>query len=95
MEPTDNGYAPSSGNFGTMLSEIRDLRSPDMPRWDLIEFDPLLDSSNITFEQWNQIAETIQLNYDDYDGFVVLHGTDTMAYSASAQIGRASCRERV
>lgn len=84
MEPTDNGYAPSSGNFGTMLSEIRDLRSPDMPRWDLIEFDPLLDSSNITFEQWNQIAETIQLNYDDYDGFVVLHGTDTMAYSASA-----------
>ena len=43
MEPTDNGYAPSSGNFGTMLSEIRDLRSPDMPRWDLIEFDPLLD----------------------------------------------------
>lgn len=84
MEPTENGYAPSTGNFGAMLEEIRDLKSLDMPQWDIIEFDPLLDSSNITFEQWNLIAETIKSNYAAYDGFVVLHGTDTMAYSASA-----------
>jgi L-asparaginase len=55
-----------------------------MPRWDLVEFDPLLDSSNISFEQWNLIADMIAKKYDDYDGFVILHGTDTMAYTASA-----------
>lgn len=84
MMPTENGYAPAPGGFADMISDLRDLRSPDMPKWDLVEFDPLLDSSNISFVQWNQMAETIARNYDDYDGFVVLHGTDTMAYSASA-----------
>jgi L-asparaginase len=49
-----------------------------------VEFDPLLDSSNISFIHWNKIAEEIESRYDQYDGFVVLHGTDTMAYSASA-----------
>lgn len=84
MEPTENGYAPAPGKFAEMLADIRDLRSDDMPEWDLLEFDPLLDSSNISCKQWNLIAESIGDNYDDYDGFVVLHGTDTMAYSASA-----------
>ncbi|MBQ6315792.1 MAG: asparaginase [Mogibacterium sp.] len=84
MVPTENGYAPGKGTFAKQLAEIRDLYSPEMPAWDLVEFDPLLDSSNITFEQWNQIAETIRDNYDHYDGFVVLHGTDTMSYTASA-----------
>lgn len=55
-----------------------------MPRWDVVEFDPLLDSSDITVREWNQIGRAIAARYDDYDGFVVLHGTDTMAYSASA-----------
>ena len=50
----------------------------------MIEFDPLLDSSNIAVEQWNQIGRAIRDNYEAYDGFVVLHGTDTMAYTASA-----------
>ena len=84
MKPTRNGYAPAAGEFEGMLGEIRDLRSPGMPEWDLLEYDPLLDSSNITYEQWNMIAGSIEQNYDDYDGFVVLHGTDTMSYSASA-----------
>ena len=55
-----------------------------MPEWDLMEFDPILDSTNVRYEQWNSIADAIALNYDKYDGFVVLHGTDTLAYSASA-----------
>ena len=55
-----------------------------MPDWDMIEFEPLLDSSNIALEQWNQIGRSIADNYEKYDGFVVLHGTDTMAYTASA-----------
>ena len=59
MEPTENGFAPSPGAFTGMLEDIRDLRSPDMPEWDIVEFDPLLDSSNISVEQWNLMAEGI------------------------------------
>jgi L-asparaginase len=46
-------------------------------------FDPLIDSSNMNPAFWIKLAETIQANYEKYDGFVVLHGTDTMAYTAS------------
>lgn len=84
MVPTRDGYQPKSGYFAGELEKIRDLYADEMPEWDLIEYDPLLDSSNITYVQWNMIAGTIKENYDKYDGFVILHGTDTMAYSASA-----------
>lgn len=84
MVPTENGFAPKQGVLLEELKNIRDLSSPDMPVWDLIEFEPLLDSTNIRYEQWNSIADSIALYYDKYDGFVVLHGTDTLAYSASA-----------
>ncbi len=47
-------------------------------------FDPLLDSSNMDPDSWIRIGEIIKKNYEDYDGFVVLHGSDTMAYTASA-----------
>ncbi len=51
---------------------------------DSISLKPLIDSSNINIGSWVKIANIIQENYYDYDGFVVLHGTDTMSYSASA-----------
>ncbi|MBR3125809.1 MAG: asparaginase, partial [Mogibacterium sp.] len=84
MVPTANGFAPKAGALIEELRQIRDLSSPYMPEWDLIEFDPLLDSTNVRYEQWNLMADAIALYYDRYDGFVVLHGTDTLAYSASA-----------
>jgi len=49
-----------------------------------ISFDPLIDSSNTNQTVWVKIAKTIEENYNQYDGFVVLHGTDTMSYTASA-----------
>jgi L-asparaginase len=49
-----------------------------------ISFDPVKDSSNIDQEVWIRMAEIIESSYNDFDGFVILHGTDTMAYSASA-----------
>jgi L-asparaginase len=49
-----------------------------------VTFNPVMDSSNIDPSTWIRMAETIVKNYGSYDGFVVLHGTDTMAYSASA-----------
>ena len=51
---------------------------------DSISLKPLIDSSNININSWVKIATIIKENYVDYDGFVVLHGTDTMSYSASA-----------
>jgi len=47
-------------------------------------FDPLIDSSNLNPEVWVKIANMIKENYEKFDGFVVLHGTDTMSYTASA-----------
>jgi L-asparaginase len=49
-----------------------------------ISFDPVKDSSNIDPDVWIRMAEIIEESYTDFDGFVVLHGTDTMAYTASA-----------
>lgn len=47
-------------------------------------FHPIIDSSNMTPEIWIKMATLIQENYDEYDGFVILHGSDTMAFTASA-----------
>lgn len=49
-----------------------------------VSFDPVKDSSNIDPDVWIRMAEIIEESYNDFDGFVVLHGTDTMAYTASA-----------
>ena len=50
----------------------------------IYEYDPLLDSSNMTMDDWIQIAKDIRENYHGFDGFVILHGTDTLAYTSSA-----------
>lgn len=49
-----------------------------------LSFEKPIDSSNMTPEVWVKMVSIIEENYDSYDGFVVLHGSDTMAYSASA-----------
>lgn len=63
-------------------------RIPSLSRFNLlltvIPFEKLIDSSDATPASWIEIGDIIQQNYNNYDGFVVLHGTDTMAYSASA-----------
>ncbi|XP_076833776.1 60 kDa lysophospholipase isoform X3 [Brachyhypopomus gauderio] len=50
----------------------------------LLEYTPLLDSCNMTTDDWARIGKDIEKHYEKYDGFVILHGTDTMAYTASA-----------
>ena len=49
----------------------------------IAEYKKLLDSSNCTIDNWTQIAKHIEFFYDRFDGFIVLHGTDTLAYGAS------------
>lgn len=69
--------------FNQLYKQIPELKRFDY-RVDFVMFDPMLDSSEVGPEEWVKMAEIIYDSYDSYDGFVVLHGTDTMAYSASA-----------
>jgi len=70
-------------DFGQLYDQIPALRSFDFSI-DCYSFDPIVDSSNVNPEIWIKIANVIEENYEQYEGFVVLHGSDTMAYSASA-----------
>lgn len=85
MVKTSAGYAPKEGYIKKILEGLlTELQSQEMPDVELFEMTPLLDSSNIAVKEWNLIGQYIAEHYDDFDGFVVLHGTDTMAYTASA-----------
>jgi L-asparaginase len=70
-------------DFSQILEEVPELRKFAY-RIDSWTFDPLIDSSDVEPSLWISLADLIEEKYDEYDGFVVLHGTDTMAYSASA-----------
>ncbi|MBO5517290.1 MAG: asparaginase [Firmicutes bacterium] len=84
MTRTEKGYMPDREYFRKALLNMDSLRAPGMPAWDLAETEELLDSSNMTVRDWNEIAKLLADAYEAYDGFVVLHDTDTMAYTASA-----------
>ena len=70
-------------NFSQILEEVPEL-GKFAYRIDSYTFDPIIDSSDVEPSLWIAITELIEQKYDEYDGFVILHGTDTMAYSASA-----------
>lgn len=70
-------------DFSQILEEVPELRKFAY-RIDSYTFDPIIDSSDVEPGMWQHLAELIMARYSAYDGFVILHGTDTMAYSASA-----------
>ena len=70
-------------DFKKLLKRIPELHLLDC-EIDTVSFEDPIDSSNIQIENWQNIAKTIEEKYDAFDGFVVLHGSDTMSYSASA-----------
>ena len=70
-------------NFNKLLKNIPELKLLDC-EIATVSFENPIDSSNMTIEAWVKIANIIKDNYAIYDGFVVLHGSDTMSYSASA-----------
>lgn len=70
-------------NFDNIYDQLPSLKLFDFAI-DNYCFDPLIDSSNMQPGNWIEIGKVILNRYEDYDGFVVLHGTDTMAYTASA-----------
>lgn len=69
-------------NFGLILEKIPILSNMNIAIT-VISFPEPIDSSNVSMKHWKDMAYIIYENYDSYDGFVVVHGTDTMAYSAS------------
>ncbi len=70
-------------DFNNLLKKIPELKLLDC-HIETISFKEPIDSSNMNPEYWVQIAEMIENNYEVFDGFVVLHGSDTMSYTASA-----------
>ena len=70
-------------NFGAILEYIPNLKSFDLVI-DVLAFTEPIDSSNMDPENWVQIGQIIEDYYDEFDGFIILHGTDTMAFTASA-----------
>lgn len=80
-DPTIQALRPF--NFSQILEEVPEL-GKFAYRIDSYTFDPLIDSSDVEPSLWIALTDLIEKKYDEYDGFVVLHGTDTMAYSAAA-----------
>jgi L-asparaginase len=70
-------------NFSQILEKVPELRQFNF-LLTVVSLEPAIDSSNVSIQDWLMLARLIEENYSAYDGFVVLHGTDTMAYSASA-----------
>lgn len=83
MTRTAQGYAPM-GDFASVLSALLRGQCNDLPVYTLHAYPAPIDSANATPADWQAIGRDIAARYDDYDGFVVLHGTDTMAYTAAA-----------
>ncbi len=80
-DPTTGALRPI--DFDRLQEYLPELKQTGI-RIKSIPFLPLIDSSDVHPPVWEKIAQIIQENYNDFDGFVVLHGTDTMAYTASA-----------
>jgi L-asparaginase len=80
QDPQTGALSPF--DFSHLYNHIPILKNFDY-KIDSYSFDPLIDSSNVNPEFWVSLATVIEEKYEEYDGFVVLHGTDTMSYTAS------------
>lgn len=84
MEKNAEGtYQPTGGIEALINQTIAPAILAQMPTHEYIELSPAIDSADVTPDNWRQIADTIIQHYHQYDGFIILHGTDTMAYTAS------------
>lgn len=84
MTPSPNGFVPQTGFLTDCVNQSAEFSRSEMPHYTINEYSPLIDSSDMKPSDWQRIAQDIKARYDEFDGFVILHGTDTMAYTASA-----------
>ncbi len=82
-KPTMHGLAPAPGVLHEPLRALA-ASHPDTPEITVLEYPELLDSSSMGPADWNRIGADIARFYADFDAFIVLHGTDTLAYTAAA-----------
>lgn len=80
----NGGLGLKKGELLKMLRGLTELNSERMPQCYIAEFKTILDSADMTMDDWSNIASVIGEHYYEFDGFVVIHGTDTMCYTASA-----------
>lgn len=80
MDYTDDGLQPVKGLFKSQLDQLTPVSDVEIS---LIEYDELIDSSDIGLAHWQKMVQDIAEYYEEYNGFVIVHGTDTMAYTAS------------
>ena len=84
MTPSDHGYIPLAGFMEKQLRSMPEFNRSEMPEYTIHEYEELIDSSDMAPDDWQVLAQDIYEHYDKYDGFVIVQGTDTMAYTASA-----------
>jgi L-asparaginase len=84
MKPSKSGFIPAAGYLSNTLLNMPEFHRSEMPAFTIHEYDNLIDSSDMSPADWQLIADDISEHYEDYDGFIILHGTDTMAYTSSA-----------
>lgn len=94
VKPEEESSIPKSeiniiNNVKTKKKKLKALVTPislygKRTIYTIFEYEELIDSANVLLEDWVKIATDIEINYNLFDAFIILHGTDTMAYSASA-----------
>lgn len=84
MTQGSDGYAPDVNYLSDYIKQHEDFTSIDFLQFDLLQLNPLIDSSSAQPQHWNSLITSLLEHSDRYDGFVIIHGTDTLAYTASA-----------
>uniref|UniRef100_A0A0G4IAA5 asparaginase n=1 Tax=Chromera velia CCMP2878 TaxID=1169474 RepID=A0A0G4IAA5_9ALVE len=87
MDYTPSGcLSAEKGNFQQRLLAMEEvnIKPSQLPAFEVLEWESLRDSCDVSLPEWAQLARDIERHYHDFDGFVVVHGTDTLAYTASA-----------
>lgn len=86
LPKADGSLDVSPGHFTHLVLQMAEMRHPGLPHIDILEYENLMDSACLGPRDWRKFACDIEQHYFDYDGFVLVHGTDTLAYTASAMV---------
>lgn len=84
MRPSPAGYVPGEGFAERLATQLAAHGGQALPAYRLVEMTPAIDSADLEPETWNRLVELLARHWADHDGVVILHGTDTLAHTASA-----------
>lgn len=84
MEPSASGYRPLPDFAQTLQAEWSAAHGDTVPDFEVLTLPRIIDSADLVPSDWHTLGEALRRHWNDYAGFVLLHGTDTMAYTAAA-----------